>query len=48
MVVFLAVFDSDSNSMSNHDLVGRISIDISNFRRNTVYILQYNLYKVSH
>lgn len=43
--LFLGVFDSDS--MSNHDMIGRISIDLSNTRSNIVYVLQFNLYKVS-
>mmetsp|Transcript_11555 Transcript_11555/g.25337 ORF Transcript_11555/g.25337 Transcript_11555/m.25337 type:complete len:715 (+) Transcript_11555:140-2284(+) len=42
--LFLAVFDSDITPLSSHDLVGRVSINISNFRPNSVYLLQYNLY----
>ena len=43
--LFLGVFDSDP--MSSHDLIGRVSIDLSNTRSNTVYVLQFQLYKVS-
>lgn len=45
--LFLAVFDSDTTPMSRHDLVGRVSVNLSNFRRNTVYLLEYNLYKTA-
>jgi len=45
--LFLAVFDSDSNPFSQHDFIGRVSVDLSNFRNNTVYILIYNLYKTA-
>lgn len=45
--IFLGVFDSDSHPMSEHDLIGRVSVDISNFRPDTVYVLHYNLYPVS-
>ena len=45
--LFIGVFDSDTNSLCNHDLVGRISIDVSSFRRNTTYLVKYNLFPVS-
>lgn len=38
------MFDSDVNALSSHDLVGRVSIDLSNFRRSTLYELHYKLY----
>ena len=42
--LFLAVFDSDTHPLSSHDLVGRVSIDLSNFMSGSVYNLQYILY----
>lgn len=51
--LFLGVFDYDQglNPADDHDLIGRVSIDLSNFRRNTTYNLKYNIYptaKMSH
>jgi hypothetical protein len=43
----LAVFDNDPGPMNNHDFIGRVSVDISNFRPNLMYLLHYNLYPVS-
>jgi len=45
--LFLAVFDSDENSICSHALVGRVSIDISNFQTNSVYELHYKLYRTA-
>ena len=42
--LFVAIFDSDDVPLNQHDLVGRVSIDLSNFRSNTVYVLDYNLF----
>lgn len=44
--LFLGVFDFDEgiNPTDDHDLVGRISVDISNLRKDTLYTLQYNIY----
>lgn len=38
--LFLGVFDYDESisPTDDHDLVGRVSVDISNLRRNTVYV----------
>ena len=43
--LFLGVFDCDPglNPTDDHDLVGRVSIDISNLRKDTVYTLRYNI-----
>ena len=30
--------------MDNHDLIGRVSIDLTNLRKDTGYILSYNIY----
>ncbi|KAL7547952.1 hypothetical protein ACHAWF_011221 [Thalassiosira exigua] len=46
--LFLAVFDEDCGVLNSHDLIGRVSIDISNFRPDTVYTLHYNIFPVSH
>lgn len=44
--LFLGVFDHDDgiNPTDDHDLVGRVSVDLSNLRKNTMYTLQYNIY----
>lgn len=44
--IFLGVFDYDEgiNPTDDHDLVGRVSVDLSNLRKDTVYILKYNIY----
>jgi len=42
--LFVAIFDSDDVPLNQHDLIGRVSIDLSNFRSNTVYVLDYNLF----
>jgi hypothetical protein len=44
--LFLGVFDHDIslNPVDAHDFVGRVSIDISNLRKNTTYTMKYNLY----
>jgi hypothetical protein len=39
----LGVFDFDSG-FDDHDLIGRVSIDITNLRKDTEYILSYNIY----
>lgn len=44
--LFLGVFDFDEgvNPTDDHDLIGRISVDLSNLRHDTVYVLKYNIY----
>ena len=44
--LFLGVFDYDVsfNPADGHDFIGRVSIDLSNLRRDTVYTMTYNLY----
>ena len=42
--LFVAIFDSDDTPLNNHDLVGRVSIDLSNFMPDTVYVLNFNLF----
>lgn len=43
--LYLGVFDYDDgiNPADSHDLVGRVSVDISNLRKDTTYTLSYNL-----
>lgn len=44
--LFIGVFDNDAglNPTDDHDPIGRISVDISNLRKDTLYTLKYNLY----
>ena len=42
--LFIAVFDSDDTPLNDHDLCGRVSIDLCNFMPDTVYTLDYNLF----
>ncbi len=41
--IFLGVFDFDVG-FSHHDIIGRVSVDVTNLRPNTEYLLSYNLY----
>jgi Ca2+-dependent lipid-binding protein len=43
--LFMGVFDYDAgiNPADDHDLIGRISVDLSNLRKDTVYTLNYKL-----
>lgn len=41
--LFVAIFDSDRR-VGNHDLCGRVSIDLCNCLPDTVYLLDYNLF----
>lgn len=41
--IFLGVFDHDAG-FSDHDIIGRVSVDVTNLRPNTEYLLSYNLY----
>ena len=46
--ILIGVFDYDSEknvAFNSHDAIGRISIDITNFRRDTEYVLTYDLYR---
>jgi hypothetical protein len=42
--IFIGVFDFDAGAMDDHDLIGRVSIDLTNLRKDTGYILSYNIY----
>ena len=41
--LLLGVFDYDAG-FDDHDLIGRVSIDITNLRKDTEYLLSYNIY----
>lgn len=47
--VLIGVFDYDSDkgvhAFNSHDAIGRISIDITNFRPSTEYVLTYDIFK---
>ena len=44
--LFLGVFDYDDgpNPADDHDLIGRVSVDLSNLRQDTTYMLKYNIF----
>lgn len=44
--LFVGVFDNDLG-MDGHDLVGRVSVDMTNLRRDTIYTLKYDIFKSS-
>lgn len=44
--LFLGVFDHDT--IGNHDLVGRVTVDLANLRPDTVYVLTYNIYTTAN
>jgi hypothetical protein len=39
--LFIGVFDYDGNAFNDHDFIGRVSVDLSNFQPDTVYVLKY-------
>lgn len=41
-LIFLGVFDKDQ--LGDHDPIGRVVINLSNFRESTVYLLDYSLH----
>jgi hypothetical protein len=47
--LFLGIFDYDVslNPADEHDLVGRVSVDISNFRKDTIYTMKYHIYSTA-
>ena len=47
--LFLGVFDCDDsvNPAQDHDMVGRVAVDLTNLRRDTMYVLKYDLYTTS-
>jgi len=42
--LLIGVFDYDNPTVNPHDAIGRVSIDTTNFRNDTVYILHYDLH----
>lgn len=43
----IGVFDYDPGFASDHDICGRVSIDLANLQPDTEYILRYNIYENS-
>lgn len=43
----IAVFDYDPGFGNDHDICGRVSIDLANFQPNTEYVLRYKIYENS-
>jgi len=43
----LGVYDHDTASSDSDDFIGRVSIDVTPFRPNTEYTLEYNLYSTA-
>jgi hypothetical protein len=51
--LFLGVFDYDLglNPADDHDAIGRVSVDLSNLRKNSTYVLKYPIFttaRMSH
>ena len=42
-LLFVGVFDYDHGSLTTHDPIGRLVIDLSNFKTKTVYVVEYKL-----
>jgi hypothetical protein len=44
--LFLGVFDYDAslNPTDDHDLIGRLSVDLTNLQKDTVYTLKYEIF----
>ena len=45
--IFVGVFDSDTG-MDDHDLIGKVSVDLANLKKDTTYILKYDIFKSSN
>jgi C2 domain len=47
--LFVAVFDHDGtmNPADDHDFIGRVAVDVSKFRKDTIYTLRYDLHTTS-
>ena len=45
--LYLGVFDYDDGGINDHDLIGKTTIDLTNLRKNTEYLLSYNIYPSS-
>jgi hypothetical protein len=39
----IGVFDFDGGLIGDHDLIGRVSVDLTNLRKDTEYVLSYNI-----
>jgi hypothetical protein len=45
-MLYLGVFDYDLGPL-DHEAIGRVAVNISNLKRDTIYTLQYKLYNSS-
>ena len=45
--LYVGAFDYDPGMAADHDIIGRLSIDLTNLRPDTEYLLTYNLYEDS-
>lgn len=43
--ILLGIFDHDEGFANDHDMIGRVSVDLTNLRPNTEYFLVYNIYE---
>ena len=41
--LFVGVYDFDSGPADDHDMIGRVSVDMTNLRPNSVYTLKFDL-----
>lgn len=46
-MLYLGVFDYDLG-ITDHEAIGRVAINISNYQRDTTYCLKFNLHKSSN
>jgi C2 domain len=44
--LLVGVFDNDIG-MDDHDLIGKVSVDLTNLHKDTIYTLQYDIFKSS-
>ena len=42
----MGVFDNDMG-MDDHDLIGKVSVDLTNLKRDTIYTLKYDIFKTA-
>jgi hypothetical protein len=42
--LFIGVFDHDTGTVDDHDMIGRIAVNVSNLQPDTLYTLTYNIY----
>lgn len=44
--LLVGVFDNDTG-MDDHDLIGKVSVDLTNLHKDTIYTLHYDIFKSS-